>query len=97
MFVNLCKHYLPTIGLLSFPSYGYSTVPCDTNRSNHVVQQIFVDEGSRDSLSAAFELKRVRLKINRNRFDSFHGINYSTMIYNIAGTISIIECGPLFV
>ena len=36
--------------------------------------------------------------INRNLFDSLFGeFKIFTMVYNIAGTISIIECGPLFV
>ena len=55
-------YYLPTVGLLSCPVMFYSTVLCDINPSNHVVQQIFVDEGFRDSFSIAFDLKRVGLK-----------------------------------
>jgi hypothetical protein len=33
---------------------------------------------------------------NRSRLNP-HFSNFSSMLYNIAGTISIIECGPLFV
>ena len=63
-------------------SHVYSIVPCDINPSNHVVQQIFVDEGSRDNLSIAFEFEKGRillsnyLGINRTLFHSIQNFYY---------------------